>query len=144
MKNSQSVITILCLFLVQLSSAQTEPTYATEDDLEEPVFQVVEKTPQPKEGMQEYYKFLARNIKYPEEDKKKGVEGKAFVQFIVEKDGRITDVKPHRKWENYCSEAMMEEALRVIKLSDDWNPGMQRGEPVRVSYTIPIKFSLGR
>lgn len=144
MKNSQSVLSILCLFLVQLSSAQTEPTHATEDDVEELVFQVVEKTPQPKEGMYEYHKFLARNIKYPEEDKKKGVEGKAFVQFIVEKDGRITDVKPFDRWETYCTEAMMEEALRVIKLSEDWNPGLQGGKPVRVRYTIPIKFSLGR
>jgi protein TonB len=68
------------------------------------------------------------------------ITGKVFISFTVEKDGSITDVKVDRKL-GYGTD---EEAVRVIKASKRWNPGMQNGKPVRVKYNIPIQFSLNQ
>lgn len=142
MKHFHLLFAALGLLFTQSVEAQTEPAETVEEISEAPIFAAVEQAPEPKMGMSEYYKFLGKNVKYPEDDKKKNVEGMAYVQFIVERDGRITDVKPVNGLEGRCTEAMMEEALRVIKLSEDWKPGYQKGIPVRVRYRIPINFKL--
>ena len=89
-------------------------------------------------GMYKFYEYLGKNIKYPIMAADNEVEGNVFVSFVVEKDGSLTDIKVDRKL-GYGTD---EEALRVLKLSKRWNPGMQNGRPVRVKYNIPIKFSL--
>ena len=89
-------------------------------------------------GIQKFYEFLGANIKYPAMAAENNIQGAVLVSFTVEKDGSLTDIKIDRKL-GYGTD---EEAVRVLKISKRWNPGMQNGKPVRVKYNIPIKFSL--
>lgn len=101
-------------------------------------FTNVEAAPMYPGGMDKFYKFLADNIKYPAMAAENNVSGNVFISFTVEKNGALTDIKVERKL-GYGTD---EEAVRVLKLSRKWTPGMQNGKPVRVKYNIPIKFSL--
>ena len=87
----------------------------------------------------EFRKYIAQNVKYPEEAKKNGVQGKVFVQFVVDKDGTLTEVKAVKGIGGGCDE----EAVRVIKNSIAWNPGLQGGQAVNVRMIVPITFKLG-
>ena len=78
------------------------------------------------------------NIKYPEVARTSGITGTVYVQFVVEKDGSISDVKVVRGIGGGCDE----EAVRVVKSMPRWKPGKQRGQPVRVYFTLPIEFKL--
>jgi TonB family protein len=89
-------------------------------------------------GINAFYKFLGENIKYPTEAKDKNVQGNVFVSFTVEKDGSLSDIKVDRK----LGSGTDEEAIRVLKLSKRWNPGMLNGQPVKVKYNIPVQFKL--
>jgi TonB family protein len=102
------------------------------------VFTVVEHAPNYPGGVDKFYKFLQQNIKYPAEAKNKNIQGKVFVSFIVEKDGSLSDVKAIHDPGAGCGP----EAVRVMKLSPKWNPGVQNGHKVRVQYTLPISFTL--
>jgi protein TonB len=83
-------------------------------------------------GMQAFYKFIALNYTAPEKD---GLNGKVYVTFIVEKDGSLSDIKVLRD----IGYGTGEEATRVLKLSQNWIPGMINDDAVRVSYSLPIK-----
>ncbi|AZQ64168.1 energy transducer TonB [Flammeovirga pectinis] len=91
-----------------------------------------------KGGMGKFYKWLGRRIKYPAQAKRMGVEGKVFVQFIIELDGKLSNVKVVRGIGGGCDE----EAVRVLKSSPDWKPAQQRGRAVRMQMVIPISFQL--
>lgn len=101
-----------------------------------------EVLPEPECGWQAYYQFLGKEIKFPKTEREAGVEGKAIIQFVVEKDGSISGVEPLPGTEDKTPKAMIDEAVRVIKLSPKWKPGMQDGVPVRCKYFIPIRFGL--
>lgn len=88
-------------------------------------------------GMANFYKLIATNLKYPETAQKYNIEGKVFLSFVIEKDGTLSDAKIERS----LGFGTDEEALRVIKLSEKWKPGIQKGNPVRVRYNIPIQFA---
>jgi protein TonB len=83
-------------------------------------------------------RYLQESIKYPEEAKELGIQGRVFVTFVVEVDGSITDVRVLRGIGGGCDE----EAVRVVKAMPKWVPGKQRGVPVRVQFNLPIKFTL--
>ena len=102
------------------------------------VFQVVEEMPEFPGGMAECMKWLNQNIKYPADAKEKGVQGRVIVQFVVEKDGTIVNAKVVRG----VDPDLDAEALRVVNQSPKWKPGKQKGEAVRVKYTLPIMFKL--
>jgi len=102
------------------------------------VFTEVEHVPNYPGGVDKFYKFLQENIKYPAEAKSKKIQGKVFVSFIVEKDGSLSGIKTIRDPGAGCGP----EAVRVMKLSPKWNPGVQNGHKVRVQYTLPISFTL--
>lgn len=106
-------------------------------DQDDPVFQVVEQMPEFPGGMGECMKWLQANIKYPKEAKEKGEHGRVILQFIVEKDGSITDVKVARS----VSSSLDAEAIRVVSAMPKWKPGMQRGQAVRVKYVMPVMFN---
>jgi TonB family protein len=106
----------------------------------EEIWTVVEESAMPIGGMNSFYKYIGENIKYPAEARRFGVEGKVFVQFIIDKDGSIKDPKIIKGIGAGCDE----EVLRLIKGASRWNPGVQRGKPVKQRYTMPINFSLGR
>lgn len=101
-------------------------------------FVTLENPPSYPGGINKFYEFLGKNIKYPTLAIENDVQGNVFVSFIVEKDGSLSDIKIDRR----LGFGTDEEAIRVIKLSRSWNPGMQNGRAVRVKYNIPIKFAL--
>ncbi|MDE5677118.1 M56 family metallopeptidase [Phocaeicola sp.] len=105
-----------------------------------PVFQVVEEMPEFPGGMAECLKFLAQNIKYPVEAQQEGIQGKVIAQFVVEKDGSISNPIVLRS----IDPRLDGEAIRVVSIMPKWKPGMQEGQLVRVKYTIPISFSLNK
>ena len=103
------------------------------------VFNVVEQMPEFADGgMPGLMKYLGANIKYPEEAKKNKIEGRVIIQFVVAKDGSIKDATILRS----VSPELDAEALRVINAMPNWKPGMQKGKPVNVKFTIPVTFKL--
>ncbi|MDE7072847.1 MAG: energy transducer TonB, partial [Bacteroidales bacterium] len=84
------------------------------------------------------YKYLRDNIRYPVIAMESGIQGRVYLTFVVEKNGSITDVKVMRGIGGGCDE----EAVRVVQKMPKWNPGKQRGRPVRVLYSIPVIFTL--
>ncbi|WP_297272859.1 energy transducer TonB [uncultured Bacteroides sp.] len=116
------------------------PTVEEEEDPEEQtIFEVVEQMPEyPNGGMAGLMQFLSKNIKYPTIAQENGTQGRVTVQFVVNKDGSIVDAKVLRGVDPYLDK----EALRVINSMPKWKPGMQRGKPVRVKYTVPVMFRL--
>lgn len=113
-----------------------EETKDEED--EDYVFQVVEENPEFPGGDQARSKWLSENIKYPPIASENGISGRVYVTFVVNTDGKIVNAKVARG----VDPSLDQEALRVINLMPKWKPGMQRGKPVRVSYTVPINFTL--
>lgn len=101
-------------------------------------FVSLEKAPEFVGGMKKFYEYLGRSVKYPAEAQMHKVSGKVFLSFVVEKDGSLTDIKVDRK----AGYGFDEEAVRVLKESPNWIPGVQDGKIVRVKYNIPISFSL--
>ncbi len=91
-------------------------------------------------GEAELLKFMSQNTKYPKQARAKGIEGVVVVNFIVEKDGTIGDVSIFRS----AHVLLDAEALRVIYEMPKWTPGTQDGVAVRVSYNVPIRFTLGK
>ena len=110
-----------------------------EEPEEQTIFEVVEQMPEfPNGGMAGLMQFLSKNIKYPTIAQENGTQGRVTVQFVVNKDGSIVDAKVLRGVDPYLDK----EALRVIGTMPKWKPGMQRGKPVRVKYTVPVMFRL--
>lgn len=105
---------------------------------EDEVFQVVEEQPMYPGGMQELMKYLQKEMKYPKEAQDKGIQGRVIVQFVVNKDGSICDEHVVKS----VDPQLDAEAIRVIRSMPNWIPGKQRGEPVRVRFTLPLTFRL--
>ena len=101
-------------------------------------FTSVEQMPGFPGGLEAFYKFLAQSIRYPATAFENNIQGKVVVQFIVEKDGRLTNFKILRSVGGGCDE----EAIRVLSSSPRWLPGMQANKPVKVYYTVPISFTI--
>ena len=102
------------------------------------VYQIVEEMPKFPGGEDALMDYVSKNVVYPKEAQEKGISGRVFVGFIVEKDGSVSDVKVLRGIGGGCDE----EAVRVISGLPKWKPGKQEGKPVRVSYQMPINFKL--
>jgi periplasmic protein TonB len=111
---------------------------AEEEVAEAEIFTVVEEAPSYPGGDESRIRFLQENIKYPQMARESGIQGTVYVTFVVEKSGRVTDVKVLRGIGGGCDE----EAIRVIQAMPPWNAGKQRGKPVRVQFNMPIKFTL--
>ena len=116
------------------------PVQVVEEEPEEQtIFEVVEQMPEfPNGGMAGLMQYLSKNIKYPTIAQENGTQGRVIVQFVVNKDGSIVDAKVVRSVDPYLDK----EALRVINTMPKWKPGMQRGKPVRVKFTVPVMFRL--
>ena len=108
-------------------------------DWDDEIFIVVEGRPAPKGGMKTLYEYISSNINYPEEAKKSGIEGKVFVEFVVDQKGALTDVKAIKGIGGGCDE----EAVRVLKGSPSWIPGLVGGKAGKVRMIIPISYKLG-
>lgn len=102
------------------------------------VYSTVETLPEFPGGMNALLTYVAKNTRYPKKAVENKIEGKVIVNFIIEKDGSITNVKPYRN----LSPDLDQEAMRVIRSMPKWKPGAQGGKPVRTAYTMPITFAL--
>ena len=105
---------------------------------DEKAFEIVEKMPEFPGGDMAMMEFLSKNIKYPVEAQKKGLQGRVVVNFIVEKNGSINHANVIRS----VDPLLDAEALRVVQSMPNWTPGMQNGKAVRVKYNIPVSFRL--
>lgn len=100
-------------------------------------------------GLEKMYEYLGQNLTYPTEAKDKQVEGKVYIWFVIEEDGSISNVKaekselesPHKNVQKAKKECE-QEGIRVVSNMPKWKPALKDGKPVRVSYMVPIKFSL--
>ena len=105
---------------------------------EDKVFQVVEEQPVFPGGMEALMNYLKKDMKYPKEAQDKGIQGRVIVQFVVNKDGSICDAKVVKA----VDPLLDAEALRAVNAMPKWIPGKQKGEPVRVRFTLPLSFHL--
>jgi len=112
--------------------------YADELQTDDQIFLIVEETAIPVGGVAVFYEFLQKKIQYPSEARNNGVEGKVFVEFIVNTDGSVSDVRTVKGIGGGCDE----EAERVVSLSPRWQPGKQRGVAIRQRMVLPVVFSL--
>ena len=103
------------------------------------IFSIVEEPASPKGGMPAFYKYVFDKMKYPPQARRMGIEGKVFVEFVIGKDGSITDVRAVKGIGAGCDE----EAVRVIQGAPAWSPGKQRGKSVKQRMVLPITFKLG-
>lgn len=125
--------TLLCMFAcTEENFAQEEPVSVSEN------FRVVEEQPTYPGGMDEFYKYIMQEIRYPSAARKKGIEGQVHLQFVVERDGSLTNVEVVKGIGQECDE----EAKRVLKSIDHFTPGRQRGRTVRVRMRVPFEFKL--
>ena len=131
LKSFFSVLMIFCLVI----SFQVNAQETSEDDR---IFTIVEQAPTPVGGMAAFYRYVGKNIKYPRQAKRMGIQGRVFIEFVVTKTGAISNATVMRGIGGGCDE----EALRIIQSSPKWTPGMQRGKPVNVKMVIPVLFKL--
>ena len=136
MKTRKNVsLKVALMMLVLLFSFMTSTAQTKKNDM---VFDVVEVMPQFPGGQIAMLQYLMKNIKYPEQAVKEGIQGRVTVRFIVEKDGSISDVKPVLS----VHPLLNKEAVRVVKSMPKWTPGKQNGKPVRVRFNLPVMFKL--
>ncbi|MEM6643529.1 MAG: energy transducer TonB [Bacteroidota bacterium] len=109
---------------------------APEEENVDEIFTIVEESASFPGGLSAWAQFLQKELNYPRQAQRMGIEGRVFVQFIVERDGSLTDVQVVKGIGAGCDE----EALRVIKNGPKWKPGKQRGKPVRQKYIQNITF----
>ena len=133
MKNINILFLVLSLFNLQYVFAQDDKV-----PVEEEVYNVVEIMPEYPGGQKAMFEFIVNNMEYPVKAREKGVEGVVYVNFVINKTGAVTKAKVMRGIGSGCDE----EALRVVNAMPDWNPGLQRGKPVNVSFNLPVKFKV--
>lgn len=103
------------------------------------IFVIVEEMPEYPGGIKAMYEYLGKNLKYPSISAEAGSQGQALINFTVEKNGKISDVKSvGGSADKYCQK----EAERIVEQMPKWKAGKQRGKKVRVSFTLPIRFRL--
>jgi protein TonB len=110
----------------------------TEDPNE--IFLVVEESAAPVGGISAFYEYVGKKMqgKYPAQARRMGIEGKVFVEFVINKDGSIVDVRAMKGIGAGCDEL----AVKVVQEAPKWKPGKQRGKPVRQKMVLPITFKL--
>jgi TonB family protein len=121
------------------SNKSTNTPVKTEVSLQQDkVYEKVEQMPVFPGGDQALMQYIIKEVKYPEEAKKAGIQGKVYVSFVVSKDGNVMNAKIARS----ANPSLDKEALRVISAMPKWTPGKEKGVNVAVQYTIPISFAL--
>lgn len=139
---SFSLISLLIIvgFSVEINAQQIPSTSQKQDQVADDAYFEVETQPEFDGGMTDFYRYVIENLEYPLRARKNGIEGGVLVQFVVEKDGSLSNVKALNEIAGGCEE----EAERVVRNSPDFKPGMQRGRPVRVQMVLPIYFRLDK
>jgi protein TonB len=105
---------------------------------DDPVFTEVDQKPEFPNGQDALMRYLMENLRYPQDARNERIQGTVFVTFVVEKDGSVTDVRTLRG----VAPSLDEESIRVVKAMPKWEPGVIKGEPVRVQFNLPLRFVL--
>jgi len=130
---------LITLLAYHFSMAQNSPSPdTTKTTGEKRIFTSVEQVPQFPGGMENFGRYLSKNLKYPDVARLIGINGKLRLSFVVDRDGSITQAKPL----NCIGAGCEAEAVKLLENSPKWNPGIQNNRPVRVAYSIPISFSI--
>nr|WP_303776708.1 M56 family metallopeptidase [Bacteroides intestinalis] len=114
------------------------PVEVTEKLQGTPVFEVVEQMPEYPGGIAASVEYIQKNMRYPEAAEKNGTQGRVTVQFIIDKEGNVTNPKVLRS----VDKDLDAEAIRLVGAMPKWKPGMQKGKAVAVKYTLPVVFKL--
>ena len=109
-----------------------------DEEVADEIFLIVEEPATPEGGIEAFYRFVKKKMKYPPQARRMGIEGRVFVEFVVDRDGSITNVKAVKGIGAGCDE----EAVRVVKLHPKWKPGRQRGQPVMQRMVMQLFFKL--
>ena len=136
----KTCIILAGIFCFHNSSSQTEPKIikVRKEAVVDEIFTVTEINPTYPGGEEAMFKYIAKNITYPDSLKDKDIYGKVYCQFIIEKDGTISDAKIVRSPHPGFDPVVLKAVINMPK----WNPGMQRGKAVRVRYILPVNFNL--
>lgn len=134
MKTFKTFFLITILFVISFWQVE-----AQENQDKNGIYSIVEEMPEYPGGDKALRNEIAEKIKYPEEARKKGIQGKVFVTFVVDEQGAVTNVKIARG----VDPSLDNEALRVINDLKNWKPGKEKGKAVKVAFTVPINFALG-
>lgn len=102
------------------------------------IFMIVEEMPEFPGGSEALQKYLAQSVRYPVIAQENGIQGRVYIQFVINQNGEVTNATILRG----VDPSLDREALRVVEAMPKWKPGKQRNRPVRVSYTVPINFVL--
>ena len=132
---------LLFFFLLVTANAQVRTTSPTSNGSgsKNEVYDVVEAAPIPAGGMQGWMNYLSQNLLYPTNARRKGIEGTVIVAFVVNTDGMVSDFEILRGIGGGCDE----EAIRIVKGSLKWTPGMQDSKAIRTRMRLPLTFKLG-
>ncbi|TNE78215.1 MAG: energy transducer TonB [Bacteroidetes bacterium] len=122
---------------VQMDTTHVSPV--EQKDTSDPVYNIVEVMPEFPGGLDSLFKFISHHIRYPRQARRKGIEGKVIIQFVITETGEVSEAKVVNSVGYGCDE----EALRVINMLPKWTPGKQRGKAVKVRFNLPIRFKLG-
>ncbi len=140
----KTLLTLVPLLFILTVKAQVTDSARNGDmkvvtvNTDKAIFSVVEHAPEYPGGISQFYKFLMKYMRYPAAARENGTTGRVLVTMVVEKDGSLSNVKVKRGIGDGCDE----EAIRLVKISAPWQPGVQNGRAVRVIYTLPIEFNL--
>jgi len=141
------MLSAVFLFGCENTGNETGPDDTAVDELssdvdarqDSPAFTSVDDPPTPEDGIHSFFQYISRNLKYPEEAREQGIEGKVFIKFVVTKDGSISNVEVDKG----VGYGMDEEAMRVIAAYDKkWKPGILKGEAVNTKMILPITYAL--
>ena len=135
----QALVALLLMLCPMTISASTAVNANATNQKSHKVYEMVEEMPMFPGGQKEMMAFLSKTTKYPPEAVKKKIQGRCLVQFIVEKDGSISNVRVMSK----VHPLLDAEAIRVVKSMPRWMPGRLTGKPVRVKFNLPVTFCLG-
>ena len=128
----------LLLLTMAVPFANAQQPVSNNDENNEAIFSVVENEPEFPGGVEALYKFISKNVVYPKKALKDGIEGKVVVEFVIEANGSVTNVKVFKS----VNPDLDKEAVRVVSMMPKWKPGSLGGKNVRSRFRIPINFQL--
>ena len=143
MQTNKTIFGLLLFLAISIMSCSKETIVTNAEALKQTnmvngAYTVVDEQPMPTGGMEQFYKYVGETLKYPEQAKKDSIQGKVFVKFMVDKNGKLSRFKILKGIGHGCDEAVLE----VLKSSPAWIPGEHNGRIVKVWMTLPIIFRL--
>ncbi len=138
MKNFISIL--ILVFSLSTVQAQSVSEAKQDTNIGNPITIEGEEFPSFPGGNAEFLKFIQKNLVYPQSAKENGISGKVYLKFVIKEDGSVDDVQIVRGIKD--GEDLGVEAIRLMKLMPNWIPGKLNGKPVKVTYSVPLSFTM--